>query len=300
MMETSKPFPVDPVLPSHRDHSRRYQLNTYVYPVLSRRSRGLSIGINLNPDKTCNFDCLYCQVDRRIRPGTNEVDPGVLIAELESTLDLVETGELFQDRLFSGIPSKLRRLNDLAFSGDGEPTTCPEFPRIAADVATVKRRRGLDQVKLILITNASMLHRPHVRQALAVLDENQGEIWAKLDAGTPAYFRQIDRTRIPYERILSNILSASRVRAIVIQSLFLAWNGRPPDDSEIDAYCHRLEEILAGGGAIASVQVYTVARPPAERFASPLSDAELEGIAQRVRARTALPTEVFGGSRAAP
>ncbi len=45
-------------------HSRSWQSNRYVYPVISRRSKGLSIGVNLNPDKVCNFDCVYCCVDR--------------------------------------------------------------------------------------------------------------------------------------------------------------------------------------------------------------------------------------------
>ena len=49
----------------HSDHARLFEHNRFVYPVLSRRSGGISIGVNLNPDKICNFDCIYCQVDRR-------------------------------------------------------------------------------------------------------------------------------------------------------------------------------------------------------------------------------------------
>ena len=211
----------------HRDHSRVYQLNKFVYPVLSRRSRGLSIGINLNPDKVCNFDCIYCQVDRHLPSRTHDVDPELVIRELEGMLDLVESGEIYRDARFAGIPESLRRLNDLAFSGDGEPTSTPEFPRVVDDVAAVKRRRGLDRVKLVLITNATMFHRPEVRQALAILDENQGEIWAKLDAGTAAYFHRVDRTRIPFERILANLADAARVRPIVIQSLFMTSRRSP-------------------------------------------------------------------------
>ena len=292
--------PDDPLLPPHRDHSRVYELNTFVYPVLSRRSRGLSIGINLNPDKACNFDCIYCQVDRHLPPRTHDVDPGLVIRELEGMLDLVESGEIYRDARFAGIPESLRRLNDLAFSGDGEPTSTPEFPRVVDAVAAVKRRRGLDRVKLVLITNATMFHRPQVRQALTILDENQGEIWAKLDAGTPAYFHQVDRTRIPFERILANLADAAQIRPIVIQSLFMTLGGRPPEEAEIDAYCRRLAEILASGGSIASVQVYTVARPPAEAVVGPLGDRDLERIAERIRSLVGLRVEVFGGSCAAP
>ena len=77
----------------------------------------------------------------------------------------------------------LRRLNDIAFSGDGEPTTFRNIDAIVGDAAEIKRRRGLDTVKMVLITNASMFHRPAVKKALETLDANQGEIWAKLDAG---------------------------------------------------------------------------------------------------------------------
>ena len=62
---TSPPEPqTPPVHPLHGRHERSFEANRFVYPVLSRRAGGLSVGINLNPDKICNFDCIYCQVDR--------------------------------------------------------------------------------------------------------------------------------------------------------------------------------------------------------------------------------------------
>ena len=108
-----------------------------------------------------------------------------------------------------------------------------------------------------------MLHRPHVREALATLDASNGEIWAKLDAGTEAYYRTIDRTKIPLKRVLANILDAARARPVVIQSLLLCLNGQGPSELEVEAYCRRLGEIVAAGGQIARVQLYTVARTPA-------------------------------------
>src|SRR5262245_38202377 len=167
-----------------RDHRRTFEDNFYVYAVVSRRSRGVSIGLNLNPDKVCNFDCVYCQVDRKTPPLVRDVDVPRLLDELEGMLDLVLTGGLFELERFRQTPPALRRLNDIAFSGDGEPTTCPEFLDIVRAVADAKRQRGLDEVKLVLITNATRFHVPRVRQALEVLDANNGEIWAKLEAGT--------------------------------------------------------------------------------------------------------------------
>src|ERR1700730_14336177 len=164
----------------HRDHRRTFEDNLYVYAVVSRRSKGVSIGVNLNPDKICNFDCVYCQVDRKTPPIVRRVDLLRLRTELEDMLDLVLSGQLYEIERFRETPPALRRLNDIAFSGDGEPTTCPEFFEIVQTVAEIKQCRELHDVKLVLITNASMFHRGPVRDALAVLDGNHGEVWAKL------------------------------------------------------------------------------------------------------------------------
>src|SRR5262245_30511370 len=249
-----------------RDHRRTFEDNLYVYAVVSRRSKGVSIGLNLNPDKVCNFDCVYCQVDRKTPPLVRDVDVPRLLEELEDMLDLVQSGALFEMERFSGTPPELRRLNDIAFSGDGEPTTCPEFADIVQAVADRKRRRGLENVKLVLITNASMFHRPSVRSALAVLDANQGEIWAKLEAGSESYYHHVDRTTIPLQRILDNITAAAKVRPLVIQALFMRLHGQPPPSAELEAFCDRLEDIVRAGGRISLVQVYTVARVPTEEF----------------------------------
>src|SRR5215212_2783666 len=143
-------------IPLHTDHARLYEHNRFVYPVLSRRSRGISIGVNLNPDKVCNFDCIYCQVDRRSEAESQFVELDQLLAELEQVVDLVVTGQLFDDQKFNTVPQELRRLNDIAFSGDGEPTTYRNFDEIIAACADVKERLNLHSVKMVLITNASM------------------------------------------------------------------------------------------------------------------------------------------------
>jgi wyosine [tRNA(Phe)-imidazoG37] synthetase (radical SAM superfamily) len=280
----------------HRDHRRGLADNRYVYAVVSRRSRGVSVGLNLNPDKVCNFDCVYCQVDRTTPGAGREVEVDVLCRELENAIDLVTSGELFEDERFRATPPHLRRLNDIAFAGDGEPTTCPEFPRVVEEVASMKRRQGLDAVKLVLITNATMLHRPAVRQSLQTLHANNGEVWAKLEAGTEAYYHQIERTTIPFARILANITESARAAPLVIQALFLRLHGQAPPPEEQEAFCERLNEVRAAGGRVKLVQVYTVARPPAESFVTALSGAEVDALTELVRRRTGLAAEAFYGT----
>lgn len=276
-------------------HERTFEQNRFVYPVLSRRSGGISIGVNLNPDKVCNFDCVYCQVDRVQVSETRFVAVAELLTELDQMLDLVVSGRLFAAEKFRDTPPALRRLNDIAFSGDGEPTTYKNFDQIIAACADLKRRHGLERVKMVLITNASMLHRPHVERGLDILDENQGEIWAKLEAGTEDYYNRVERTSIPFRQVLDNITAAARRRPVVIQSLFMRLDGQPPSQTELAAFCDRLNDITAAGGKIKLVQVYTVARRPAETFVTPLGNEEVDRIVQLVRSRCQLSAEPFYG-----
>lgn len=276
-----------------QSHPRNFGENRYVYPVLSRRAGGISLGVNLNVDKVCNFGCVYCQVDRTEK-GTREfVDLARLAAELDDTVRLVLSGRLYEDARFRETPDALRRLNDIAFSGDGEPTSYRNFDQVVAAAAEVRRRHGLDQVKLVLITNASLFHRPHVQRGLEILDANHGEIWAKLDAGTEAYYQLVARSAVPFQRILDNLLLAARARPIVIQSLFMRIREEPPAQAELEAYCQRLNDLVSGGGRIQLVQVHTIARPPAESWVAALSPAEVKSLAELIRDRTGLSAAAY-------
>lgn len=273
-------------------HPRRWQDNRFVYPVISRRSQGLSIGVNLNPDKVCNFDCVYCSVDRQVPPLVRQVDLARLRDELDHLLGIAADGTLFATPPFDRTPTALRRINDVAFSGDGEPTACPHFGeacRIAADLVASHR---LAATKLVVITNATLLDRPAVRSALDFLDDHRGEVWAKLDAGSEDWYRRIDRSRIPLATVLANLLAAGRVRPLVIQSLFCRLAGQAPDAAEIAAWCARLEGLVADGCRIRLVQVYTTARSTAVAAVTPLTAVELDAIADQARV-SGLEVEVY-------
>ena len=284
-----------PLSDAYRRHERRWADNLYVYAVVSRRSGGVSVGVNLNPDKACNFDCLYCQVDRTTPPAVRKVDLARLAAELDLVLGAERDGSLYQAPPFNALPPGRRGVRDIAFSGDGEPTTYPRLSEALEIAADARRRFGLESSKIVLITDAAYLAKPKVRDALGVLDRNNGEIWAKLDAGTEAYFQLVDRPNVTLQVVVDGILGAARVRPVVIQSLFFRVDGAPPADEEIDAYGGRLNAILAAGGRLKALQLYTIARAPALRSASPLTDAELDAIAARVRARVPVPVEVYYG-----
>ena len=278
-----------------QQHSRNFEQNRFVYPVISRRSGGVSIGVNLNPDKVCNFDCIYCQVDRTRQSETRFVETDALLTELRGVLELVVSGDLFELQRFSETPPSMRRLNDIAFSGDGEPTTFRNFDEIIQACAEVRQDVGATESKMVLITNASMFHRPHVQNGLEILDRNCGEIWAKLDAGTEEYFQIIDRTKFTLKHVMGNLVLAAKLRPIVIQSLWMRVDDEPPTIDELEAYSERLNEIVFAGGEIKLVQIYTVARQPAESYVSPLTNDEVDFWVNEVRRRTRLNVAGFYG-----
>ena len=284
------------LIKAHLDHRRVWREFDYCYPVISRRSRGVSLGINLNPDKVCNFDCVYCEVDRTTPPKRKDLDLAQLEKEMSLLLDLATSGEIYAIPPFDSARPEQRRLNDIAFSGDGEPTTTPQFAKVVGRVARLKAERGLDLVKLVLITDSSRLQAPEVAKGLETLMVNQGEIWAKLDAGTEAYYREVCRSQVPFERILENLLATACRWPILIQTLFLDWKGQGPTEAELEAYCGRLEHILTRGGQLQAIQLYTVARPTPEPEARPLRRLELDAIAASLRGRLiGLPVEVYYG-----
>ena len=287
------------LIQAHFDHRRVWRDFDYCYPVISRRSRGLSLGVNLNPDKVCNFDCVYCEVDRTTPPKRRDLDLDALARELNQLLDLSVSGEIFQVPPFDSALPEQRRLNDIAFSGDGEPTTASCFAEAVQRVAALKRVRGLDSTKLVLITDSSRLQAPEVVRGLEQLMAAQGEIWAKLDAGTEAYYREICRSQVPFQRILDNLLATARRWPILIQTLFLQWKGQGPSEGELEAYCQRLEYILQNGGLLQALQLYTVARPTPEPEAKPLRRRDLDALAALIQQRLpGLPVEVYYGPEA--
>jgi len=304
--------PDDTADPQHStlftDHARRFQSLKYVYPVISRRAAGLSIGIDLSPAHRCTFRCVYCQIDRsggaKSRADSLEscgqnakIDMELLADELRTVVESVVSGEIFQTGRFQSTPEPMRRLNDIALSGSGEPTSSPYFADVCQIAASVRSEYKLDELKppmkIIVITNSTLLDRPTVQRGLEILDGAGGEIWAKLDAGTEAYYKTISRSGIPLSRILSNIVDASGPRPIIIQTLMMQVDGEAPSEEEIDAYSDRLLEIRQAGGRIREIHLHTVARPPAESNIAPLDHDTIEKIANRIRRHCKMPVAVF-------
>jgi wyosine [tRNA(Phe)-imidazoG37] synthetase (radical SAM superfamily) len=266
--------------------------NRFVYAVISQRARGLSIGINLNPDKQCNFDCAYCEV-KRDEPGRDrKVDLKLMAEELQGLLRLSYQNKLCELEWFRHLPRELLQLKEVALSGDGEPTLCLNFDAVVREVLHVRSRGEFPFFRIVLITNATGLDFPEVLRGIKALGK-EDEIWVKLEAGTQQYMDKVNRTDIPLWKVLANILAVSKKRPVTIQSLFPLLNGEGPPEDEIEQYVQRLKELNAAGAQITTVQVYSAHRPPHQPNCEHLPLKTLSQIARRVRERAGLRAEVF-------
>ncbi len=265
---------------SVEEHSRDSAGMTYVYPVVSRRAHGVSIGINLNPNNACNWQCVYCQVPDLVRGGPPPLNLTLLQKELDSFLNEIETGRFMQEY----VPRGARVLQDIAFSGNGEPTTAPEFPQ-AVDlvVETLRAHSLLGKLKLRLITNGSQVGKAGVRKGLHLLAANDGEVWFKLDAATASGFAGTNGVRMSPEAHLRRLKICAALCPTWIQSCFFMCGNRPPSELEIDAYINAVAQVA---GMVAGVQLYGIARPSmqpgAERLGR-LPDVWFESLAERLR-----------------
>ena len=271
---------------------REHLGNRFVYAVISSRARGLSVGVNLTPDRRCNFDCVYCEVDRKAPTPDRHLDVAALAEELERTLTRIHHGQWHGPGGWRQTPAELLQLRHVALSGDGEPTLCSKFAEVVEAVIHVRARGQFPFFKLVLITNASGLDLPAVQAGLRLFIQDD-EIWAKLDGGSPAYLKRVNRPSVDLDKVLGNILLVGRQRPIVIQSLFPLLDGLEPADEEIDAYAARLQALKAAGAQISLVQVYSATRPTHNGACGHLPLKSLSRIAHKVRAVTGLTVEVF-------
>lgn len=282
-----------------RNHDRDSAGMTYVYPVVSRRAGGVSVGINLNPNNACNWACMYCQVPNLTRGAAPDIDLAQLEAELRAMLADILHGDFMQSR----VPEGARRLNDIALSGNGEPTSARAFPQVIELIGRVMNDFDLvgpkgspekKTAKLVLITNGSLTDRPRVQEGLRKMAALNGEVWFKFDSATAAGMRAINQTRIPPGKHFERLAVAARLCPTWLQTCVFAVDGAPPSEAEQAAYLHAVERIRQRQIPVRGVLLYGLARPSMQPQAARLSAlpaAWLEGFAQRIRA-AGLPVRV--------
>lgn len=266
------------------DHDRNAAGMTYVYPVVSRRAGGLSVGINLNPNNACNWRCIYCQVPDLVRGKAPPIDIGQLQAELRYMLQQIVQGDYLQQH----VPEGVRRLNDIAFSGNGEPTSVGNFAEVVEAVVAVMREFELDgKIRLVLITNGSQAERRHVREGLAVMAAHGGEVWFKMDRATVAGMQQVNSVHVDPAAHMRRLLTVAAICPVWVQSCWFVLDGCVPDEVEQLSYLRWLRQAAEGAGTnLRGVLLYGIARPSMQPEAVRLATLPpewLNVLAERIR-----------------
>lgn len=262
----------------------------YVYPVVSRRSGGVSVGVNLNPNNACNWACAYCQVEGLVRGAAPRIDLELLSQELEDFLRLATTPAWMEEHA----PDGARRITDIALSGNGEPTTSTQFDEVVKRVIAARDRLELD-VPIVLITNGSRVHVEEVSKGLRAMGSAGGQVWFKLDRATAAGREAVNRIQGGAERIAEQLAVAASCCPTRVQTCMFTVDGEPPSRAELDAYVALLRRQVEAGTRLDGVTLYGLARPsmqPGSERLGRVSQEWLEALAERVRAVTGLSVAV--------
>ena len=239
------------------DHSRDIVGLTYVYPVVSRRAGGVSVGINLNPNSACNWRCIYCQVPELKRGSAPIIDLIKLEKELHDFLQEIMYGSFMQEQ----VKPSARRIIDIALSGNGEPTSAREFKQVIDIIGKIKLSIDpLKDLKVVLITNGSLIDRSNVQAGLKNLARLNGEVWFKLDSAIRERRQQINNTRMSSRQVRSNLKLSASLCPTWIQTCVFKTDGNPPTRVEIKAYLEFIKKLLQEGTPIRGVLLYGLAR----------------------------------------
>ncbi len=261
------------------DHSRDSAGLRYVYPVVSRRAGGVSIGINLNPNNACNWRCIYCQVPDLTRGTAPPIDLELLEQELSGFLHELQHGDFMQR-----VPPEARRINDIALSGNGEPTSALEFAEVIEIIAQHKPA----DLKLVLITNGSLMQRENVQQGLRRMAQLNGEVWFKLDRASEAGMAQVNDTKMTMDKLRHNLATAIECCPNTwLQTCWFALDGSAPSQQDEDDYLALLASAIQADSKPQGVLLYGLARPSLQQEAprlSALSSEVMERFSQRISA----------------
>ncbi len=274
---------------STNDHRRDSAGLLYVYPVVSRRAGGVSVGINLNPNNACNWACLYCQVENLQRGGPPPLDLPQLERELAGFLDDLLRG----DFMARHVPADVRQLKDIAFSGNGEPTSAPEFLAAIQCVGKALAEVGLiGKVPVRLITNGSLMHRAEVQQGILALAEMGGEVWFKIDRALADEVAEINGVQQSPEKAARHLAICCELAPTWVQTCWFALDGQEPSVASRQAYCDLLRPLA---GQIAGVHLYGLARPSMQPQAprlGRLSAERLQAFAAQIEKETGIRVSV--------
>ena len=256
------------------DHSRDTAGLKYIYPVMSRRAGGLSIGINFNVNNACNWRCIYCQVPDLQRGAAPEIDFVLLEQELRFFLNHVLHGNFFDD---FNVPHEQRVIKDIAISGNGEPTSLADFSKAIELIGNIAGAAGVfPDCHFVLISNGSLMHQTSTQDGLRALARFGGEVWFKLDSGSEQGRKLINNSAQSQKQLLRNLKIASQICPTKLQTCMLSFRKQLWTDGEKQAYLQLLDQILKQDIVIEKIMLYSIARQSFQPEAVELVKIELE------------------------
>ncbi len=266
------------------NHSRDVAGLKYVYPVLSRRAGGLSIGINFNTNNACNWRCVYCQVPGLVRGGAPEMDLNILEKELRFFLDYVLKGDFYDD---FNVSEHHRVIKDIAISGNGEPTSLKQFDQaieLIGHIAT--QMQVLPESDFVLISNGSLMHLTSVQSGLKVFHKYHGQVWFKLDSATEEGRKKINDSKQTNEKTLENLKLSSSLCETSLQTCLIEYLSEDESKGEWTAYLQLLKAARSKHIKIAKIMLYTIARPSLQPEAAQLkkvTESRLKELADELK-----------------
>lgn len=257
------------------DHSRDIAGLKYVYPVISRRAGGLSIGINFNTNNACNWRCIYCQVPDLVRGAAPEMDFQLLEKELRFFLGKVLHGD-FYDQF--NVPEHQRMIKDIAISGNGEPTSLKQFEiavELIGQIAT--ELQVLPGSEFILISNGSLMHQSAVQAGIKALNKYKGQVWFKLDSATEQGRNVLNYSKQSTEKTVENLKICSDLCDTSLQTCLLHYSAFDQAENERKAYVELLKQNQL---KIKKIMLYSLARPSLQPEAQQLRKMDEETMEQ--------------------
>ena len=239
----------------------------HVYGPVPSRRLGASLGVDLVPVKTCDYDCLYCQLGRTpSRTLTRRIAPYLPAETLMEELE---------ERLHSGI-----RPDYITMAGSGEPTLNSELGKLLSMV------RELTDVPVAVLTNGSLLSDPAVSSACLGADL----VLPSLDAGDETTFREVNRpcAGVAFSEVVEGIARFRESYAGLLWLEVMLLDGINSDDRSVEKIAGLVERIRPD-----EVQLNTVVRPPAEPRARPVTGARLLEAAGAIGPRATVLEEAM-------
>jgi len=271
-----------------QDHNRDVAGFKYIYPVISRRSGGLSIGINFNTNNACNWQCVYCQVPDLKVGAAPELDLSLLVHEINIFLQDVLQGT-FYERF--EIEPEYRVIKDIAISGNGEPTSVKGFAQAIKVIIEQVEQAGIPSLfQYVLITNGSLIHHSDVQAGLRLLNQYQGQVWFKIDSALESGRAAINHAGINSQKQVENLLICAQLCDTWVQTCVLNYTcnrqavGLTTNAEQVAylALLARVQEQVALQG----VMLYSIARPslqPEAELISRVSLEQINGLAEKIR-----------------